>query len=144
MNTRHKYQHGSLTRRKRIRTEDVWEYRYYETTPEGQRCRRSKIMTARRHWQDRLAYISTFLLQPVASSGRRHQSATRAAAALDHPKHDECLYTSDAGGKAGREQCGGAERIVICELRRCHCLEWGTRMGANSHSGAAKWLRGWI
>ena len=44
MNTRHKYQYGSLTRRKRIRTEDVWEYRYYETTPEGQRCRRSKII----------------------------------------------------------------------------------------------------
>ena len=44
MNTRHKYQYGSLTRRQRIRTEDVWEYRYYETTPEGKRCRRSKII----------------------------------------------------------------------------------------------------
>ena len=44
MNTRHKYQHGSLARRKRIRTEDVWEYRYYETTPQGQRCRRTKII----------------------------------------------------------------------------------------------------
>ena len=44
MNTRHKYQYGSLTRRQRIRTEDVWEYRYYETTPQGQRCRRSKII----------------------------------------------------------------------------------------------------
>jgi len=28
-------------------------------------------------------------------------------------KHDECLYTSDARGKAGREQCGGAERIAV-------------------------------
>jgi integrase len=44
MNTRHKYQYGSLTRRKRIQTEDVWQFRYYETTPEGQRCRRSKII----------------------------------------------------------------------------------------------------
>jgi integrase len=44
MNTRHKYQYGSLTRRKRIRTEDVWEYRYYETTPQGQRYWRSKII----------------------------------------------------------------------------------------------------
>ena len=43
MKTRHRYQYGSLTR-KRIRTEDVWEYRYYETTPEGLRCRRSKII----------------------------------------------------------------------------------------------------
>jgi hypothetical protein len=43
MNTRHRYQYGSLTRRKRIQTEDVWQFRYYETTPEGQRCRRSRI-----------------------------------------------------------------------------------------------------
>ena len=44
MNTRHRYQYGSLTRRKRIRTEDVWQFRYYETTPEGWRCRRSRII----------------------------------------------------------------------------------------------------
>lgn len=44
MNTRHRYQCGFLTRRKRIRTEDVWQFRYYETTPEGRRCRRSKII----------------------------------------------------------------------------------------------------
>jgi integrase len=44
MNTPHRYQYGSLTRRKRIRTEDVWQFRYYETTPEGRRCRRSKII----------------------------------------------------------------------------------------------------
>jgi hypothetical protein len=42
MNTRHRYQYGSLTSRKRIRTEDVWQFRYYETTPEGRRRRRSK------------------------------------------------------------------------------------------------------
>jgi len=36
MNTQ-RYQYGSLTRRKRIRTEDVWQFRYYETSPEGQR-----------------------------------------------------------------------------------------------------------
>jgi integrase len=44
MNTQHRYQYGSLTRRKRIRTEDVWQFRYYETDPEGQRHRRSKIV----------------------------------------------------------------------------------------------------
>jgi integrase len=44
MNTRHRYQYGNLTRRKRIRTEDVWQFRYYETTPEGRRRRRSKII----------------------------------------------------------------------------------------------------
>jgi hypothetical protein len=46
MNTPHRYQYGSLTRRKRIRTEDVWQFRYYETTPEGRRRRRSKIIGA--------------------------------------------------------------------------------------------------
>jgi len=44
MNTPHRYQYGSLTRRKRIRTEDVWQFRYYETTPEGRRRRSSKIV----------------------------------------------------------------------------------------------------
>src|SRR5215469_15672283 len=44
MNTPHRYQYGSLTRRKRIRTEDVWQVRYYETTPQGRRLRRSKII----------------------------------------------------------------------------------------------------
>jgi len=44
MNARHRYQYGCLTRRERIRTEDVWQFRYYETTPEGQRCRRSRII----------------------------------------------------------------------------------------------------
>lgn len=44
MNRRHRYQNGSLTRRKRILTEDVWQFRYYETTPEGRRCRKSKII----------------------------------------------------------------------------------------------------
>jgi hypothetical protein len=44
MNTSHRYQYGSLTRRKRIRTEDVWQFRYYETCPDGQRRRRSKII----------------------------------------------------------------------------------------------------
>ncbi len=44
MNTRPRYQYGCLTRRKRIRMEDVWQFRYYETTEKGQRCRRSMII----------------------------------------------------------------------------------------------------
>jgi integrase len=46
MNTPHRYQYGSLTRRKRIRTEDVWQFRYYETTPDGRRRRSSEIIGA--------------------------------------------------------------------------------------------------
>jgi integrase len=44
MSTRHRYQYGCLTRRKRIRTEDVWQFRFYETTLEGRRSRRSKMI----------------------------------------------------------------------------------------------------
>lgn len=44
MNTPQRCQYGSLTRRKRIRTEDVWQFRYYETSPDGQRCQRSNYM----------------------------------------------------------------------------------------------------
>src|SRR5258708_27264683 len=44
MSTRARYQFGCLTRRKRIRTEDVWQFRFYETTAEGRRCRRSRMI----------------------------------------------------------------------------------------------------
>jgi integrase len=44
MSSAQRYQYGSLTRRKRIRKEDVWRFRYSETSPDGQRCRRSKII----------------------------------------------------------------------------------------------------
>jgi integrase len=44
MNTPHRYQYGSLTRRKRIPKEDVLQFRYYETTPEGRRRWRSEII----------------------------------------------------------------------------------------------------
>ena len=35
MNAPHRYQYGSLTRRKNISTEDVWKFRYYEATSRG-------------------------------------------------------------------------------------------------------------
>ena len=44
MSTRARYQFGCLTRRKRIRTADVWQFRFYETTAEGRRCRRSRMI----------------------------------------------------------------------------------------------------
>src|SRR5258708_35592970 len=43
MSTRARYQFGCLTRRKRIRTEDIWQFRFYETTAGGRRCRRSRM-----------------------------------------------------------------------------------------------------
>jgi integrase len=44
MNSRQRYQNGSLTKKTRIRGDDVWEFRYYETTTEGQRRRRSVLI----------------------------------------------------------------------------------------------------
>src|SRR5258708_25443267 len=44
MSTRARYQFGCLTRRTRIRTEDIWQFRFYETTVEGRRCRRSSMI----------------------------------------------------------------------------------------------------
>ena len=44
MHLRQRYQHGCLTRKKRARGNDVWEFRYYETTTEGQRRRRSILV----------------------------------------------------------------------------------------------------
>jgi integrase len=39
--TRRRYQYGSLTKKNNRLTEDVWQFRFYETTPEGRRYRRS-------------------------------------------------------------------------------------------------------
>jgi integrase len=58
MNTPRRYQYGSLTRRKRIRTEDVWQFRYYETTPEGQRRWRSKIIGILSQYPTTVGYAS--------------------------------------------------------------------------------------
>jgi hypothetical protein len=44
MHLRQRYQHGCLARKKCACGNDVWEFRYYETTTEGQRRRRSVIV----------------------------------------------------------------------------------------------------
>ena len=38
---RRRYQYGSLTKKSNRLSEDVWQFRFYETTPEGHRYRRS-------------------------------------------------------------------------------------------------------
>jgi len=47
MFVRTRFQYGSLRLRKRERGPDVWEFRYYETNPEGKRMRRSVILADR-------------------------------------------------------------------------------------------------
>ena len=38
---RRRYQYGSLTKKSNRLSEDVWQFRFYETSPDGRRCRRS-------------------------------------------------------------------------------------------------------
>jgi len=38
---RRRYQYGSLTKKNNTHGDDVWQFRFYETTPEGHRYRRS-------------------------------------------------------------------------------------------------------
>jgi integrase len=44
MFVRSRFQYGSLRLRKRERSTDVWEFRYYETSPVGKRIRQSVIL----------------------------------------------------------------------------------------------------
>ncbi len=39
--TQRRYQNGSLTKKSNRFSEDVWQFRFYETTPEGRRYRKS-------------------------------------------------------------------------------------------------------
>jgi hypothetical protein len=43
---RRRYQYGCLIKKNNKLSEDVWQFRYYETTPEGRRCRRSTSVGA--------------------------------------------------------------------------------------------------
>ena len=44
MSSRPRYQYGCLTRMKRTRCEDIWQFRFYETTKEGRRRRRARTI----------------------------------------------------------------------------------------------------
>ncbi len=41
---RRRYQYGCLTKKSHTLSEDVWQFRFYETTPEGHRYRRSRTI----------------------------------------------------------------------------------------------------
>ncbi len=63
---RRRYQYGCLTKKNRARSENVWQFRFYETTPEGHRYRRSTIIgTVARYptRRDALRAIESFRLR---------------------------------------------------------------------------------
>jgi integrase len=52
-----RYQYGSLTRKKRIRHEDTWEFRFYETALDGCRRRRARIIGTVAQYRTRAAAL---------------------------------------------------------------------------------------
>jgi len=51
------YQYGSLTRKKRIRHEDTWEFRVYETALDGCRRRRARTIGTVAQYRTRAAAL---------------------------------------------------------------------------------------
>ncbi len=41
---RRRYQYGCLTKKHHAISEDVWQFRFYETLPDGRRARRARIV----------------------------------------------------------------------------------------------------
>lgn len=41
---RRRYQYGCLTRKHHTVSEDVWQFRFYETLPDGRRARRARVV----------------------------------------------------------------------------------------------------
>jgi hypothetical protein len=41
---RRRYQYGCLTRKHHSVSEDVWQFRFYETLPDGRRARRARVV----------------------------------------------------------------------------------------------------
>jgi hypothetical protein len=41
---RRRYQYGCLTRKRHTVSEDVWQFRFYETLPDGRRARRARVV----------------------------------------------------------------------------------------------------
>jgi integrase len=63
---RRRYQYGCLTKKSRARSENVWQFRFYETTPEGHRYRRSTIIGTVAQYptrRDALRAIESFRLR---------------------------------------------------------------------------------
>jgi integrase len=74
MFTRPRYQLGFLTRKRRSRGDDVWEFRYYESNATGVRIRRTVTVgsvAAYPRRSDALARIHTLRLRINGDLGKR-------------------------------------------------------------------------
>jgi hypothetical protein len=60
-----------------------------------------------RHWENRLAHISTFLLNYAARCRCGYEGAAGAAETFNHPEHDEYLHPGGLGTEARGKQPSG-------------------------------------
>jgi hypothetical protein len=74
----HRYQNGSLTKRSNRFSEDVWQFRFYETTAEGRRYRKSTSVGTVTQYptkSDALHVIEPLRIRIcITDSGGRYQS----------------------------------------------------------------------
>jgi integrase len=115
MSTRARYQFGSLTRRKRIRTDDVWQFRFYETTAEGRRCRRSRMIGTLAQYPtkgDALRIVERFRLR--LNLKHRFARPVTFDALLDHYVEQELPQLRY-----------GTQQAHLCTLRRWIRPRWG-------------------
>jgi integrase len=115
MSTRARCQFGCLTRRKRIRTEDVWQFRFYETTAEGRRCRRSRMIGTLAQYptkRDALRIVERFRLR--LNLKHRFARPVTLDALVDHYVEQELPQLRY-----------GTQQAHLCSLRRWIRPRWG-------------------
>jgi integrase len=115
MSTRARYQFGCLTRRKRIRSEDVWQFRFYETSAEGQRCRRSRTIRTLVQYPtqaDAWRILERFRLR--LNLEHRFARPVTLAALVNHYVEQELPVLRD-----------GTQQAHLCMLRRWIRPRWG-------------------
>jgi integrase len=132
MSTRARYQFGCLTRRKRIRTADVWQFRFYETTTEGRRCRRSRMIGTLAQFPtkgDALRIVERFRLR--MNLNRRFARPVTLDALVDHYAEEELARLRY-----------GTQQAHLCSLRRRIRPRWGACLLEDIKPVAVEqWLR---
>jgi hypothetical protein len=115
MTMRRRYQFGCVTRRKRIRSEDVWQFRFYETTAEGRRSRKSRM-------------IGTLLQYPTKTDALRMAERFRLRLNLEHQFARPVTLDAVADRYVEQELPNlryGTQRSHLCRLNRWIRPRWG-------------------
>jgi integrase len=115
---RHRYQYGCLTKRSHKLSEDVWQFRFYETTAEGQRYRRSRTIGTVAQYPtrtDALQAIEMFRLR--LNSGHRFTRPITVRTLVD--RYIECELP---------ERRHSTKQSHSSTLKRWICPRWGDHL----------------